>query len=101
EAITYFKSGIGNGNIDRTVFVVYSNGLGQGQEEGRDQGHSGLDVSLLGAFCHMAFNQGDDLFGYESNKVLSLCEYFADYNLGNSVPYTTYNNCDNINQTVI
>src|SRR5579862_2760647 len=49
----------------------------------------------------MAFNQGDDLFAYESNKPLAYCEYFADYNLGNTVPYTTYNNCDNVNQTVI
>jgi len=102
EAITYFKSGIGTGNIDNTVPFLYNNGtLGQGQEEGRDQGHSGLDVALEGAFCQIAFNQGDDLFGYENNKVLALCEYFADYNLGNTVPYTTYNNCENSDQTVI
>lgn len=101
QAITYFKSGIGNGNIDRAVFYVHPGNLGQNQEAGRDQGHATLDISLVGAFCQMAFNQGQDLFGYESNKVLGLCEYTAMYNLFLTVPYNTYNNCDNVNQTVI
>jgi hypothetical protein len=102
EALNYWKSGAGNGAISNAVPFTYNNGtLGQGQEEGRDQGHSGLNVSLQGAFCQIAFNQGDDLFGYLNNRVLAMCEYFADYNLGNTVPYTTYNNCDNVNQTVI
>lgn len=101
QAITYFKSGIGNGNIDRAVFFVHPGNLGQNQEAGRDQGHATLDISLVGAFCQMAFNQGQDLFGYESNKVLGLSEYTASYNLNNTVPYNTYNNCDNVNQTII
>jgi hypothetical protein len=102
EALNYWKSGAGNGAINNAVPFTYNNGtLGQGQEEGRDQGHSGLDVALEGVICQIAFNQGDDLFAYLSNRVLAMCEYFADYNLGNSVPYTTYNNCDNVNQTVI
>jgi len=107
EAITYFKSGAGNGSVDHYVPFLYNNGaLGQGQEEGRDQGHSGLDVSLIGAFCQMAYNQGQDMFGWENNKILAACEYFADYNLGNSVPFTTYNwgtgqNCAPMSQTVI
>lgn len=101
QAITYFKSGIGNGNIDRAVFFVHPGNLGQNQEAGRDQGHATLDISLIGAFCQMAYSQGQDLFGYENNKVLALAEYTASYNLGNTVPYNTYNNCDNVNQTVI
>jgi hypothetical protein len=101
QAITYFKSGIGNGNIDRAVFYVHPGNMGQNQEAGRDQGHATLDISLVGAFCQMAFNQGQDLFGYENNKVLGLSEYTASYNLNNTVPYNTYNNCDNVNQTVI
>lgn len=102
EALNYWKTGAGNGSIDNAVPYLYNNGLlGQGQEEGRDQGHAGLNVSLQGAICQIAFNQGDDLFAWENNKVLAMCEYFADYNLGNTVPYTTYNNCDNVNQTVI
>ena len=35
--------------------------LGQCQESGRDQGHATLCVSLLGAFCQMAKNVGEDL----------------------------------------
>lgn len=101
QAITYFKSGIGNGNIDRAVFYVHPGNLGQNQEAGRDQGHATLDISLVGAFCQMAFTQGQDLFAYESNKVLALAEYTAKYNLNMTVPYNTYNNCDNVNQTVI
>jgi len=101
QAITYFKSGIGNGNIDRAVFFVHPGNLGQNQEAGRDQGHATLDISLIGAFCQMAFNQGQDLFAYENNKVLALAEYTAKYNLNLDVPYNTYNNCDNVNQTVI
>lgn len=33
-------------------------------------------------------------------KLIS-AEYVAKYNLGNDVPYTTYNNSDDVNQTVI
>jgi Alginate lyase len=51
EAVTYFKSGVGNGNIEQTVYYMHPGYLGQGQEEGRDQGHSGLEVSLLGVLC--------------------------------------------------
>ncbi len=94
EALTYFKTGIGAGNIEQAVYYMNPGYLGQGQEEGRDQGHSGLDVSLLGVVCTMAYNQGDDLFAYQNNRVLSLCEYFAKYNLGNNVPYLPYKNCD-------
>ena len=94
EALTYFKAGIGNGNIEQAVYYMHPGYLGQGQEEGRDQGHSSLDVALLGTFCQMAYNQGDDLFAYENNRVLSLCEYFAKYNIGQDVPYLAYKNCD-------
>jgi hypothetical protein len=55
----------------------------------------------------MAWNQGFDLFGYENNRVLQMCEYVAKYNLGNDVQYTTYSwydgtNCGTLNsQTTI
>ena len=95
EALNYFKTGVGNGNIEQTVYTMFPGYLGQGQEEGRDQGHSGLEVSLLGVFCSMSYNQGDDMFAYENNRVLSLCEYFAKYNLGNNVPFLFYDDCNN------
>lgn len=103
EAITYFKSGVGNGNIDRMVWKLYTvNGqiLGQGQEAGRDQGHATLDFAFLGTIAQMAFNQGDDLFAYESSKILAGSEYMSKYNLGEDVPFTTYTNSD-VTHTVI
>lgn len=94
EAIDYFKHGQGNGAIEHVVWKLYPNGLGQVQESGRDQGHTMLDIALLGAICQMAWNQGNDLFGYDNNRVLRAAEYAAQYNLGEDVPYTPYTNSD-------
>lgn len=94
EAVAYFKHGAGNGSIEHVVWKLYPNGLGQVQESGRDQGHTMLDIALLGTFCQMAWNQGDDLFGYDDNRVLRGAEYAAQYNLGEDVPYTPYKNSD-------
>lgn len=94
EAVDYFKHGQGNGAIDHVVWKLYPDGLGQVQESGRDQGHTMLDIALLGVFCQMAWNQGDDLFGYDDNRVLKGAEYAARYNLGQDVPYTPYRNSD-------
>jgi len=101
EAVGYFKTGAGNGAIDKAVVTIQPGNLGQWQESGRDQGHNALGIGLMGAFCEMAWKQGDDLYGYENNRFLAGAEYVAKYNLGNDVPYTPYNNCDNVNQTVI
>jgi hypothetical protein len=100
EAIDDFKHGQGNGAIEHAVWKLYPNGLGQVQESGRDQGHTMLDIALLGAICQMAWNQGDDLFGYDNNRVLRGAEYAAQYNLGEDVPYTPYTNSD-VTQPVI
>jgi hypothetical protein len=103
EAITYFKSGVGNGNINnftRDLYTVDGEVLAQGQEAGRDQGHATLDFALLGAFAQTAYNQGDDIFAYEDNRILAGGEYCAKYNVGYNVPYTTYTNSD-VTQTVI
>ena len=95
EALNYFKTGPGNGQIDHSIPFVYpgspgSPALGQGQEEGRDQGHSGLDVSLWGVIGQQFYNQGDDMFAWENNKLLAASEYFANYNAGDAVPFTAY-----------
>ncbi|VWB61992.1 membrane protein [Burkholderia lata] len=90
EAVEYFKHGAGNGSIEHLVWTLYPDGLGQVQESGRDQGHTLLDFALAGAFCQMAWNQGDDLFGYDDNRLLKGAEYAARYNLGQDVPYTSY-----------
>jgi hypothetical protein len=100
EATNYFKIGNGNGAIDHAVVCLYPGGLGQWQESGRDQGHSMLGIALIGAMCQMAWNQRDDLFGYDNNRFLAGAEYVAKYNLGNDVPYTLYKNSD-VTQPVI
>ena len=97
-AIKYFKMGVGTGNINNAVIHRHKVGtedLGQGQESGRDQGHATLVISLYGSFCQMAYNIGVDLFAYDNNKVLALCEYTAKYNvdLANTVPFVPYTNC--------
>ncbi|OGE54716.1 hypothetical protein PENARI_c005G05324 [Penicillium arizonense] len=103
EGIEYFKNGAGNGQIQNAIWKIYTvdgQALGQGQEAGRDQGHAMLDFAFLGAIAQMAYNQGDDLFGYLDNIILAGAEYAAKYNLGYDVPYTTYTNSD-VTQTVI
>ncbi|KQV90280.1 hypothetical protein ASD15_23475 [Massilia sp. Root351] len=105
EAVTYFKSGAGNGAIGKAVYYVHPGYLGQWQESGRDQGHNTLGIALMGALCEMAWNQGVDLYGYDNNRFLMAAEYVAKANLIQSgttyysVPYVTYNNVDNVNQT--
>lgn len=119
EAIQYFKYGVGSGNIANAVPFVHQDPdseelLGQCQESGRDQGHATLCVSLMGVFCQMAKNVGEDLFAYDNYRALAMCEYIAKYNYGttetgsssaswnlsnfkydlSSLPYTTYENCE-------
>ncbi len=96
EAIAYFKSGAGNGNITKAIPFLYPGGLGQWQETGRDQEHALLGVGMLASFCQIAWNQGLDLYGYDNNRLLAGAEYTAKYNLWKDVPYTAYNNCDNV-----
>jgi hypothetical protein len=106
RAVNYFKTGAGNGAITKAVPFLHPGGLGQWQESGRDQGHATLGVSLMGAFCEMAWNQGIDLYGYDDNRFLKGCEYIAKYNLGQPVPFTPYTwgtgqNCAQRTQTVV
>ncbi|KPX27033.1 putative transmembrane protein [Pseudomonas syringae pv. delphinii] len=102
EALTYVKSGPGNGAFRNAMWHVYTDsGLALVQESGRDQGHSTLDIALIGVICQMAWNQGDDLFGFDNNLVLKASEYVAKYNLGYDVPWTYYTTSDGTVQTEI
>ncbi|KAI6914788.1 chondroitin AC/alginate lyase [Hortaea werneckii] len=74
--------------------------LMQGQEAGRDQGHTLLDFALLGVIAQQGYNQGDDLFAAYSNEILNGAEYAAKYNVNQSVPYTPYESFEGT-QTVI
>ncbi|WP_406472292.1 alginate lyase family protein [Streptomyces sp. NBC_01615] len=110
QAVNYFKNGAGNGSLAHAVPFLYGDvdgyDLGQWQESGRDQGHTVMGMGQMGAFCEMAWSQGDDLYGYDSNRFMKAAQYVAKYNLGHDVPYTTYNwgtgqSCAYSEQTVI
>ena len=94
----YFMNGRGNGAAAHMVYVVFPGFLGQYQESGRDQGHATLGIACLAAICEIAWNQGDDLYGYWNNRVLSAVEYVAASNLANDdgtdrdLPFARYAN---------
>ena len=48
----------------------------------------------------MAWNQHDDLYGYDNNRFLAGAEYVAKYNLGYDVPYTLYKNSDVVQESI-
>ncbi|MFF0269856.1 alginate lyase family protein [Kribbella sp. NPDC004536] len=107
QAVNYFKNGAGNGSIAHAIPFVYDDqGLAQWQESGRDQGHTMMGMGQMGAFCEMAWNQGDDLYGYDNNRFMKAAQYVAKYNLGEDVPFTKYTwgtgqNCAYQEHTVI
>jgi hypothetical protein len=84
EAASYFLTGRGNGASSQSVPFVHPGYLGQWQESSRDQGHSTLGIGLAGAFCEMAWNQGDDFYGYDNNRFLAGAEYVAKANLSDA-----------------
>ena len=106
QAIDYFWNGEGNGSIENAIPFVYSGGLAQWQESGRDQGHAIMGIGLMATIMEMAWNQGIDLYGANNNAFAKAAEYVARYNSGSDVPYTKYSwgtgqNCAYSEQTVI
>lgn len=88
EAILYFKQGNGPGNIlGQGVVEVFDDPSGSGQklaqgnESGRDQGHNTLCATMMGAFCQMAYNIGEDLFAFSDYRAIAFAQYIAKYNL--------------------
>ena len=88
EAILHFKQGEGPGCIMRKgVIAVYDDPSGtgeklaQGNESGRDQGHNVLCAAMVGAFCQMAYNIGEDLFAFEDGRAIAFAQYIAKYNV--------------------
>ena len=86
---------VGNGYWFKAINHVHITAdgeiLGQQQESGRDQGHTIMNIGVMGVIAQLAWNQGDDLFGLGNNLFLRMCEYVAKYNIaGLEVPFTTY-----------
>jgi hypothetical protein len=92
--INYYQRGLGNGNNFKTIFYVFPGAdstMAEMQESGRDQGHCTLSLVLLTTICQLAWNQGDDLWGFRNNIVLKASEYVAKYNIAMlEVPYQQY-----------
>ncbi|MFI1922184.1 alginate lyase family protein [Streptomyces sp. NPDC020377] len=84
DALRFAAAGVGNGSVAHRIVAA----TGQGQESGRDQGHEQLAVGLMGDAAQVAWNQGVDLWSYDSNRILAGAEYAAHYNLGGEVPFT-------------
>lgn len=98
EALAYYKSGRGNGAAAHNVYFLHPGHLGQWQESARDQGHATLGMALTGLLCEMAWNQGEDLYGYANNRFLAGAEYVARSNLQDAsgayytLPFSPYAN---------
>lgn len=106
-AIDYLMKGNGNGQLLKTINFIHPKSgnddidLGQVQESGRDQGHAMLCIGLLGTIAQTAYNQGEDIYGYNDNMILKGAEYEAKFNFARlSVPFKSYTNCDQITHTI-
>ena len=105
-ALNYVDNGTGTGNKNNAIVAVHQDAdsdeaLAQCQESGRDQGHSTLDVTLMGALCQMTQNSGANTDLWTVYKALEMAEYVGKYNLKNAtsgafvydnVPFTKYIN---------
>ncbi len=101
KGLDILYNGLGAEALDQLLYRRHPGNMGQYQESGRDQGHASLGYALYGAIAKMALNQGDDIFAYNNYELLATTEYIAKYNSGEEVPYATYDNCDNVNQTEV
>ncbi|HWK05041.1 MAG TPA: cellulose binding domain-containing protein [Puia sp.] len=93
EAVTYFKTGAGNGSLLHAVLLA----SGQITEMGRDMVHANIGLSCLAEMCQTAWNQGLDLYSYGNNRLLAGFEYYCQYNLNHPVTWAPINDCDNDN----
>jgi hypothetical protein len=74
HALNWFYNGTGNGQINRAIPFSYfddNKWLTQPIQTGPDQGHTMLDIALLGVIGQTSWNQGLDLFGYNNSLILA------------------------------
>lgn len=94
-AKNYLLHDQGNGALHQAAWKLYpKEHLAQGQEAGRNQGHTLMGIGLAGTLCQMVWIQGDDLFAADQNRLLAVARYGARYDSGMSVPYTPYHNSE-------
>ncbi|GLU52875.1 hypothetical protein Dfri01_23360 [Dyadobacter frigoris] len=93
EAITYFKTGVGNGSLLNAIPLE----SGQITEMGRDMVHANIGPASLAEMCQTAWNQGLDLYSYGNNRLLAGFEYYCQYNLNHPVTWVPVNDCDQDN----
>lgn len=77
EGVAFFKDSKYPGSV---VNSIAENG--QCKEMGRDNVHCMLALNALAEMAQMAWNQGDDLYGYLDNRLLKGFEYWCNYNIG-------------------
>ncbi|HZI33218.1 MAG TPA: fibronectin type III domain-containing protein, partial [Candidatus Binatia bacterium] len=90
----YKGAGAGNGMVTNALYFMHPGYLGQSQELGRDMGHASLDPVLLAQLCEVAWNQGDDLFGYDNNALLAISEMTSRAMTSDAIPWVNYAGCD-------
>jgi autotransporter-associated beta strand protein len=95
HAVNYYKgAGAGNGMATRAVHFMHPGYLGQSQEMGRDMGHASADPVLFAQLAEVAWNQGEDLYGYNDNGILAMNEYTVRAMTVDGVPWVNYAGCD-------
>lgn len=77
EAIGYFKSESIPGSATGAI-----TDSGQLKEMGRDMVHANLVLDDLCRMAYVAWVQGDDLFGFDNNRLLRSFDYWCQANLG-------------------
>ncbi|MEP5338202.1 MAG: carbohydrate-binding protein [Algibacter sp.] len=64
---------------------IYANG--QCQESARDQSHALFGISNITSIAEIAWNQGDDLYSHENDRLLLGLEYTAKYGVSSLQSY--------------
>ncbi|WP_299241796.1 carbohydrate-binding protein [uncultured Aquimarina sp.] len=90
EHVDTYNTSQGNSIPDygyNEVLTNYIYETGQCQESSRDQAHVMFGLGLLNSMAEMAWNQGDDLYSYEDDRLLLGLEYSLRYNVSYIASY--------------